>query len=112
MFGKIGPGANAICRRPVAGSSWMMSVPVMSDGIRSGVNWIRENLRSSTCAMVWMSSVLARPGTPVMGEAGPAVIDAVAPHEQREQHLLVHLLLPHDQLAQLGREALPARLEP
>ena len=46
--GEDRPGANTICRRPVAGSSWMMSVPVMSDGIRSGVNWMRVNLRSST----------------------------------------------------------------
>ena len=66
MLAKIGPGAKTIERRPVAGSSWMMSVPVMSDGIRSGVNWTRLNLRSSTRAMVWMSSVFARPGTPTM----------------------------------------------
>ena len=44
----------------------MMSVPVMSDGIRSGVNWMRVNFSSSTCASVWMSSVLARPGTPTI----------------------------------------------
>ena len=48
------------------GSSWMMSVPVMSEGIRSGVNWMRVNFRSSTCASVWIISVLARPGTPMM----------------------------------------------
>ena len=30
-------------RVPVALSSWMTSVPVMSDGIRSGVNWMRLN---------------------------------------------------------------------
>src|SRR2546422_3138782 len=66
MFAKIGPGANTICRRPVAASSLMMSVPVMSDGIKSGVNWMRLNFRSSTCASVAMSSVFARPGTPTM----------------------------------------------
>src|SRR5262249_10971631 len=44
----------------------MMSVPVMSDGIRSGVNWMRLNFNSSTLASVAMSSVLARPGTPTM----------------------------------------------
>src|SRR4051812_42464110 len=66
MWLKTGPGTKTRCRRPVAGSSWMMSVPVMSDGIRSGVNWMRENLRSSTWARVWMIRVLARPGTPVM----------------------------------------------
>ena len=38
----------------------------MSDGIRSGVNWMRENFRSSTRAIVWMSSVLASPGAPTI----------------------------------------------
>ena len=66
MFAKIGPGANTICRRPVVASSWTRSVPVMSDGIRSGVNWMRENFRSSTRAIVWMSSVFARPGAPTI----------------------------------------------
>src|SRR5687768_2754649 len=50
----------------------MRSVPVMSDGMRSGVNWMRENLRSSACAMVWMSSVFASPGTPTMRQLPPA----------------------------------------
>jgi hypothetical protein len=47
-----GAGANTIWRRPVVASSLMMSVPVMSDGIRSGVNWMRLNLRSTTRASV------------------------------------------------------------
>ena len=76
---KIGPGANTICRRPVAASSLMMSVPVMSDGIRSGVNWMRLNLSSSTRASVWIRSVFARPGH--------ADDQAVAADEQRQQHL-------------------------
>ena len=50
----------------------MMSVPVMSDGMRSGVNWMRENLRSSTRAIVWTSSVFARPGTPMIRQLPPA----------------------------------------
>ena len=66
MFAKIGPAANTIWRRPVAASSCTRSVPVMSDGIRSGVNWMRENFRSSTRAIVWISSVLARPGAPTI----------------------------------------------
>src|SRR4030081_2882819 len=44
----------------------MISVPVMSLGIRSGVNWMRENLRSSTLAIVLIRSVLASPGTPMI----------------------------------------------
>src|ERR1051325_6670952 len=41
-----------------------MSVPVISDGMRSGVNWMRLKSRSRISASVLMSSVLARPGTP------------------------------------------------
>ena len=39
-------------------------MPVMSEGIRSGVNWIRRNERLRICATVLTSSVLASPGTP------------------------------------------------
>src|SRR5262245_9807672 len=41
-----------------------MFVPVMSAGIRSGVNWIRLNEQSMTSAIVRTSIVLPRPGTP------------------------------------------------
>ena len=71
----------------------MMSVPVMSDGIRSGVNWMRLNSRPSVCAMVRTSSVLAVPGMP--GD------QAVAAHEQGDQHLFEHLVLADDHLAHL-----------
>ncbi len=64
MFAKTGPGTNRNWRVPVALSSSMTSVPVMSEGIRSGVNWMREKLRDSVLASVLMSSVFARPGTP------------------------------------------------
>ena len=37
-FAKIGPGKNVYSRRPVSRFSWMISVPVTSLGIRSGVN--------------------------------------------------------------------------
>ena len=39
-------------------------MPTRSAGSRSGVNWMRENCRSSTCPSVFTASVLARPGTP------------------------------------------------
>ena len=42
----------------------MTSVPVMSAGIRSGVNWMRLNDRFSVRASVLIISVLASPGTP------------------------------------------------
>ena len=66
----------------------MMSVPVMSDGIRSGVNWMRLNTSPSVCAMVRTSSVFA--------DAGHAGDQAVPAHEQRDQHLLEHLLQADD----------------
>ena len=42
----------------------MISVPVMSAGIRSGVNWMRLNDRFSVRASVLIISVFASPGTP------------------------------------------------
>src|SRR6185295_668333 len=75
MLPKMGPGTNTILRWPVAGSSCTRSVPVMSLGIRSGVNWMRENLRSSTLAIVRMRSVFARPGTPTIRLLPPTKSD-------------------------------------
>ena len=49
----------------------MMSVPVMSEGIRSGVNWMRLNTRPRVCAMVRTISVLADPGMPVIRQCPP-----------------------------------------
>ena len=72
----------------------------MSAGIRSGVNWMRLNDRSRICATVLMSSVLARPG-----HAGD---QAVAAGEERDQDLIDHRVLPDDDLADLGEDALAA----
>jgi hypothetical protein len=36
----------------------------MSAGMRSGVNWIRENTRATASDSVFSSWVLPRPGTP------------------------------------------------
>ena len=58
-------------RWPVVGSSSMMSVPVMSEGIRSGVNWMRLKARPSVCAMVRTISVFAVPGKPVIRQWPP-----------------------------------------
>ena len=65
---------------PVAGSSWMRSVPVMSDGIRSGVNWMRENFRSSDARQ--------RVDQQRLGQPRHADDQAVAADEQRQQHLV------------------------
>ena len=56
-----GTGTRALPERL---SSWITSVPVMSEGIRSGVNWMRLNSSDRASASVRISSVLARPGTP------------------------------------------------
>jgi hypothetical protein len=55
---------NLKVRSPVVRSSWMTSVPVMSAGIRSGVNWMRLKLRLSVRLSVEISRVFASPGTP------------------------------------------------
>ena len=84
---------------PLAGPvSWRISVPVMSAGIRSGVNWIRWNFRWKSCASDLTSSVLARPGAPVIRQCPP--------REHGDQQLLDHVLLADDDLGQLGADAL------
>ena len=67
---KSGPGWNWNPRSPP--SSEMTLVPVMSAGIRSGVNWTRLNERSSTSLSVRISIVLPRPGTPSSSAWPPA----------------------------------------
>ena len=74
---KIGPGWKRKTRWPP--SSMRMLVPVMSAGIRSGVNWIRLKVQSMTSAMVRTSSVLP--------EAGHALEQDVAVGEQAGQRL-------------------------
>src|SRR5690349_1329365 len=72
MFANTGPCTNLKKRRPLEWSSSSSSVPVMSLGIKSGVNCTREKLRSSACATVCTSSVFARPGTPTSSTCPPA----------------------------------------
>ena len=61
---KSGPGRKRISRRPVDSSSTRMLVPVMSAGITSGVNWMREKPSPVAAASDRTRSVLPRPGTP------------------------------------------------
>jgi hypothetical protein len=77
----------------------MTSVPVMSLGMRSGVNWMREKERESVRAIVEMSSVFARPGTPTT-TACPRQKIAMRPRPGR-QHLVDDLVLPDDDLVDL-----------
>ena len=75
----------------------MTSVPRMSDGIRSGVNWMRLNLRLTASASVLISSVFARPGTPRSRQWPPA--------KQADEDLAAHLLLADDHAPDFGVEA-------
>ncbi len=74
----------------------MISVPVMSLGIRSGVNWIRLKLRSSASASGRTIRVLASPGTPI--EQG------VAAGEDGGQDPVDDVFLAHDALGHLALE--------
>ena len=60
----------------------------MSDGTRSGVNWIREKVPPTTLAKVSTASVLATPGTPSMQQ--------VALGQQADQHPLDQPVLADD----------------
>ena len=93
IWAKIGPDWKLKTRWPSA-SSLMMLVPMMSDGIRSGVNWMRLNFRSSTWLSVRTSSVLPRPGTP-SSRAWP-------PHEQAGQDAVDDVGVADDDLADLA----------
>ena len=64
MLAKSGPSRNRNSFSPVPGFTLITSVPVMSLGIRSGVNWIRRKLICMAWARVEIRSVFARPGTP------------------------------------------------
>ena len=60
----------------------------MSEGIRSGVNWMRLASRPSTLPSVSTSSVLARPGTPISSR--------VAAGQDGYECALDHLVLAED----------------
>ncbi len=73
---------------PATASCTSTLVPMMSAGIRSGVNWMREVGRSSTRPRLLMSVVLPRPGhaleqrVPAAGEAREhAVHDGGVAHD-------------------------------
>ena len=63
-WAKIGPLTKRKLRRPPALSS-STSEPMMSEGMRSGVNWMRLASSPRILPKVSTSSVLARPGTPI-----------------------------------------------
>ena len=59
---KMGPGSKRNVRIPF--SSYSFSLPKISEGTKSGVNWILENLESMISAIVRTVFVLASPGNP------------------------------------------------
>ena len=63
---KMGPRMKRYSFLPVVSSLSRMSVPVMSLGMRSGVNWTRRNSRSSTSLTVRINMVFANPGIPII----------------------------------------------
>ena len=81
------PGSS--CRRSAS--------PVMSDGIRSAVNWMRPNWQPSTRPSVRTNSVLPKPG-----HALDQHVPAGEQGHQRAQHQFV---LADEDLADLGRDA-------
>ena len=69
-------------------------VPMMSAGIRSGVNWMRLNEQSMTSASVRTSIVLPSPGTP-SSSAWPLAMQA-------DQRLADEFVLADDDLLDLA----------
>ena len=98
-----GPSRKRNSRLPVERFSSMTSVPVMSAGIRSGVNWMRLNDRFSVRASVLIISVLARPGTPSSRQC-PRL-------NRRDQQFLDDLGLADDDLPHLVADGVIGLIE-
>ena len=81
----------------------MTSVPVMSAGIRSGVNWMRLNVSDKRPRQ--------RADHQRLRQAGHAFQQAMAAAEQRDQHLLDHVVLADDHAGELLLELLAWRRE-
>ena len=78
-------------------------MPVTSVGIKSGVNWMRLNVRPSAFASVRTSKRL--------GRARHARDQAVAADEQRHQQMLDDVVLADDDLANFRADLPEGRLE-
>ena len=75
-----------------------MRVPTRSDGIRSGVNWMRVNVPAQRLGQRRHGQRLA--------EAGHALEQAVAAGEQGDEHPLEHPVLADDDPAHLEQHLL------
>ena len=84
-------------------------MPVMSLGIRSGVNWMRVKSSDSDCASECTISVFASPGTPfenavAAGEDGhQQLLDDLVLADDLPGHLLADLIVGLAQLVQFGQ---------
>ena len=93
---KIGPG-----RKLKSAVRWSKTeLPVTSEGIRSGVNWIRWKRRLVAAAKERARSVFARPGHVLEQD--------VAVGEDPEQHELEHLALADHRALDLREDLLGA----
>ena len=88
-----GPGTNRKPRFPVAGSSSTSSVPVISPGIRSGVNCTRLNERCERLGDGRNEERLGEPGDPDE--------ERMTAGEERGEHPGNHLVLAYDPLGDL-----------
>ena len=70
---------------------------MMSAGMRSGVNWIRENCRCRAAPRLLTSSVFAEPGH--------AFEESMAAAQQAGEQAVHDVALPHDGLGDLGTDA-------
>src|SRR5205807_8377659 len=78
-LGKIGPATNSKVR-----SFWLKTLePVMSDGKRSGVHWMRRNVPPTDVASARASIVLPVPGRSCSSTWPPATIPAAASRTTR-----------------------------
>ena len=94
MLAKIGPGMNTSRRRPVSGSSWTMSVPVMSRGHEVG--------RELDAGELEVERLRHRVDEQGLGQSGHAHQQAVAAGEEADEDLLDDVVLADDDLAELS----------
>jgi hypothetical protein len=101
-FANTGPWMKRIARFPVVASSSMMSVPVMSLGIRSGreLDAIELEVEQSREARDQQR----------LGQARNADQQHMAVGEERGEELIDHLILADDHLAKLAQEFAPGHV--
>ena len=100
MFAKIGPGANTIWR--AAGGR------VFLDDVRAGDVRRHQVGRELDAVELEVEHLRERPDEQRLRQAGHADDQAVAADEQRQQHLIDDVVLPDDELAELGDDLLLA----